>query len=153
MLEFIARNCKYKTLEIIASLHTSRVRPHLQYTVRCCCCSPITSRTLIATLKSKQHEERLKLLSICSLENEILRSYIIHSFKILHKFENTVTPKSVKCFPSRSCYHSLVHAAGERVSAETISSFKNYVHEYIDTIGVISVTVHQIFHRRKTFTT
>ena len=99
ILGYINRSVEYKSKEIILTLYTSLVRPHLEYAVQFW--SPHLKKDadmlervqrratkMIPGLRNKTYEERLQALDLFSLEKRRLRGDLIETYKIFTGLDN-----------------------------------------------------------------
>ena len=98
VLGLISRSFDYKSKEVILPLYKSLVRPHLEYAVQLW--NPYHRKDievlervqrratkLIPSLRNKSYNDRLKLLSLHSLETRRMRGELIEVYKILNNFD------------------------------------------------------------------
>ena len=97
VLEFIARNFRYKNKELILPLCKSRVRPHLEHAVQFW--SPHLGRDIdkmgkrqrratkmIPEIRNHSYHQRIQELDLISLVQRRLRKQLIEVFKYLNRF-------------------------------------------------------------------
>ena len=96
-LGFIARNCRYKTKELILPLYKSLVRPHLEHVVQFR--SPHFRRDndkienmqrratkMISEIRNHSYYQQLQDLDLIGLVQRRLRGQLIEAFKYLNRF-------------------------------------------------------------------